>query len=647
MLRTVGTALILAALQGNGDPHREWRTKQELPVARPGLVVVTLPGETLDAAKSGLEDLRVLDPAGREVPWAPEQAPRARPGPRLAVSFETILTDGRTELRIVTGLDEPLARVDLEMSSWDFVKAARIEESANGRDWTLVRDGEPLFSAPGGARKTSMDLPPSRRALLRVTLDDRRSRPVPVTAVRVVPVSPPPPPTEPLEVDVLERREAPGLTRLRLRFPGRHIRLSEVRIDTPEPVFQRLVELSGEVDGRPQGLSGDTIYRTPTEERRSLDARVLLPTREAVLTIHHGDSPPLAIDRVRVRSRPVRIYFMATGAGVHRLLAGNSGAAAARYDVGVLGEPGTGDPATPGALRVNPDWRPSEPIPGVIPAGARIEVDAWSFHKELRLGPGRVHEVELDPEILGASDPSGSDWRLVRGGQQIPYLRDDPPRLRPLRPVVTRTEERGRTSRWTLVFSRPRLPVRRLSCAVSGPLFRREARLFEDVRDEFGVGRRTLVGQATWSRTPERPPERLELELDRGLRTDRLVLEVENGDNPPLDLGDVEATYAAPRLVFKAEPGPGVSLVYGNREAASPRYDLTLVAAELMSADRSAAALGAEAPESPASRPEDAMSGSGGLFFWGVLGLLTLVLLAVIVRLFPSPGWRDEADPKA
>lgn len=635
MLRTLGAVLILAAAQGSGGPFREWRTTQELPVARPGLVAVTLPGDTLDAAKSGLEDLRILDPAGREVPWAPEQSPRPRPGPRPAASFETILTEGATELRIVTGLDEPLARVELEMSSWDFVKAARIEESADGRDWSLVRDGEPLFSAPGGARKTSIELPPARRPRLRVTLDDRRSRPVPVTAVRVVPVSPPPPSAEPVEVDLVDRRDAPGLTRLRLRFPGKHLRLSEVRIDTPEPVFQRRVELSVEGDGRSQVLSGDTIYRTPTEERRSLDARVLLPSREAVLTIHHGDSPPLAVDRVRVRARPVRIYFMATTAGVHQLLAGNPGAAAARYDVGVLGEPGTGDPATPGALRVNPDWRPPEPLPGVIPAGARIEAEAWSFHKDLRLGPGRVHEVELDPEILGASDPSGSDWRLVRGGLQIPYLRDDPPRLRPLRPAVTRTEEQGRTSRWTLVLARPRLPIRRFSCAVAAPLFRREARLFEDVRDEFGVGRRTLLGQATWSRTPDRPADRLELELDRAPRTDRLLLEVENGDNPPLDLGDVEATYAAPRLVFKAEPGPGVSLVYGNRAASLPSYDLTLVAAELMSADRSAAALGAETPESPASRPEDSMSGAGGVFFWAVLVLLTLVLLVVIVRLFP------------
>jgi hypothetical protein len=273
----------------------------------------------------------------------------------------------------------------------------------------------------------------------------------------------------------------------------------------------------------------------------------------------------------------------------------------------------------------------------MIPAGARIEVDAWSFHKDLRLGPGRIHEAELDPEILGSSDPSGSDWRLVRGGMQIPYLRDDPPRLRPLRPGVTRdrSDERERTSRWTLTFPRSRLPLRRLSCAVTAPLFRRDARLLEDVRDEFGVGRRTLLGQAAWSRTPDRPPERLELELDRAPRTDRVVLELENGDNPPLELGEFEATIAAPRLVFKADPGPGISLYYGNRGALPPRYDLTLVAGELTSADRSAATLGAETPESPVVRPGESTSGAGGLFFWGVLVLLTLVLLAVIIRLFP------------
>ena len=634
MLRTVGLILLLVAGQADGGPYREWRTTQDLPGVRPGLVVVTLPGETLDAAKAGLEDLRLLDPAGREVPWTPERTPHARPGPRPAGSFETVLVDGATELRIVTGLDEPLARIELEISSGDFVKAARIEESSDGRDWTLLRDGEPLFSTPGGARKTSVDLPPARRARLRVTLDDRRSRPVPVTAVQLVPASPPPPSTEPLEVELVDRREAPGLTRLQLRFPGKHVRLSELRIDTPEPVFQRRVEVSVEVSDRREVLAGGTIYRTPTEERRSLEARVLLPTREAILTIHHGDSPPLAVDRVRIRTRPVKIYFMATTAGVHRLLAGNPGAASPHYDVGVLGEPGSGDSASPGALRVNADWRPPEPLPGVIPVGASIEVDAWSFHKELRLGPGHIHEVELDAEILGASDPSGSDWRLVRGGMQIPYLRDDPPRLRPLRPGVTR-EERGRTRRWMLVFPRPRLPIRRLSCAVTASFFRREAALYEEGRDEVGGSRRTLLGQATWLRTPDRPSDRLELELDRAPRTDRLVLEMENDDNSPLELVDFEAMVAAPRLVFKADPGPGISLYYGNRRALSPRYDLALVAGELMSADRSAATLGVESPESPVGRPEGSTSVAGGLFFWGVLVLLTLVLVAVIVRLFP------------
>src|SRR5207244_6268525 len=130
----------------------------------------------------------------------------------------------------------------------------------------------------------------------------------------------------------------------------------------------------------------------------------------------------------------------------------------------------------------------------------------------------------------------------------------------------------------------------------------------------WGAVRRRVLAGGAGSRTPDRPPERLELVLDQTPRTDRLILEVENGDNPPLDVGDVEATVAAPRLVFKAESGPGIALYYGNRRAPAPRYDLTIVAAELTSADRSAAVLGAETPESPLSRPEEPAGGPGGIF---------------------------------
>jgi len=51
----------------------EWRQTQTLNVPAPGLVRVNLPAATLNAAQPGLEDLRVVDTAGNQVPYLIER----------------------------------------------------------------------------------------------------------------------------------------------------------------------------------------------------------------------------------------------------------------------------------------------------------------------------------------------------------------------------------------------------------------------------------------------------------------------------------------------------------------------------------------------------------------------------------------------
>src|SRR5438874_7714201 len=51
----------------------EWRQTQMLNVPAPGLVRVNLPAATLTAAQPGLEDLRIVDTAGNQVPYLIER----------------------------------------------------------------------------------------------------------------------------------------------------------------------------------------------------------------------------------------------------------------------------------------------------------------------------------------------------------------------------------------------------------------------------------------------------------------------------------------------------------------------------------------------------------------------------------------------
>lgn len=76
---------------------------------------------------------------------------------------------------------------------------------------------------------------------------------------------------------------------------------------------------------------------------------------------------------------------------------------------------------------------------------------------------------------------------------------------------------------------------------------------------------------------------------------------------------------------------------YGNREAAAPRYDIDLVARQLLSAEKSKATLApVDLLIQPGWTETESFQGGAKWFFWIVLGVMVGVLLVVIKRLLPK-----------
>jgi hypothetical protein len=164
-------------------------------------------------------------------------------------------------------------------------------------------------------------------------------------------------------------------------------------------------------------------------------------------------------------------------------------------------------------------------------------------------------------------------------------------------------------------------------------------RLWEEVTDERGDKFASELGRATWDQAPNSPKRDLVIELNARPRSDRLFLETDNGDNPAIELHDFRSYYPVTRVVFKATPDSAqpVWLYYGNLDATAPRYDLTLVAGELLKAERSAVAAGPE--QNLSSKPSFAgqtLTGSTRYIFWGALALVVIVLLAIMSRFLPK-----------
>jgi len=183
------------------------------------------------------------------------------------------------------------------------------------------------------------------------------------------------------------------------------------------------------------------------------------------------------------------------------------------------------------------------------------------------------------------------------------------------------------------------VPITRLVCTSSSPLFHRQMRLWEEVTDERGDKFASDLGRATWDQTPDAPKRDLVIELNARPQSDRLFLETDNGDNPAIELHEFRGYYPVTRVVLKATPDPAKSvwLYYGNLDATAPRYDLTLVAGELLKAERSTITAGPEENLSPKpSFVGQTLTGSTRYIFWGALALVVIVLLAIMSRLMPK-----------
>ena len=629
----------------------EWRNTQSLEVPARGLVHVNVPATTLDAAQPGLEDLRIIDSTGNQVPYLIERLlPEAESKMRPA-EFRSSIENSATHLSIKTGTSAPITGVSLETPAVQFMKAADVEGSNDGMTWTKLAGGDSLFQSPNGPTKLRLSFPEGAWQFLRVTFDELGSQPVPFTGAQLHKARTTAP-AEAVAVTIKSRDETPGTTRFALDLGAANLTLGSLRIDTSEPVFTRAVTLAvpevGDNGIRERNIADAVIYRVnvngKNEALLEIPLESQIQTRQLLVLIRNEDSPPLSIDAVRADRRLVRLTFFANQPGQYSLLSGNTQAAAPRYDLSALSgklKSATATDVVPSALVPNPNYKPPETLAAVPLTGAQIDAAKWKFRKALPLTQSGVQQVELDSELLARSPPDQRDIRIVRGEYQLPFLFERTSLSRPISLVAASANDpkKPALSRWSLKLPQPELPITRLVCKSSSPLFHRQMRLWEEVSDERGDKFVSELGRATWDQTPNSPKRDLVIDLSARPRTDRLFLETDNGDNPAIELNDFRGFYPVTRVVFKAtaDPAQPVWLYYGNSDATAPHYDLNLVAGELLRAERGIVTAGAEENLSPKpSFAGQTLTGSTRYIFWGALALVVIVLLAIMSRFLPK-----------
>ncbi len=626
----------------------QWQFRQTIEVSAPGLVQVNLPAETINIARPDLSDLRIVDADEKEVPFLSDQPmPRAESTGRPKDFHAEIISAG-TRLLITTSTDLIIAGITVETpAEGSFIKSVRVEGSSDQKNWRTLISGDPVFSMGNGAAKLRVQFPEGKWQFLRVVVDDSRTLPLPWTGARLI-IAGSPAPTEPVPVTIKSRDENPAMTRLGLDLGAANLRIASIRIGTSEPVFTRAgtvaaPELSEE-KLHEQTLSSGVLYRVDLNGK--IEARLDIPIekqvygRELVLLLDNGDSPPLLISEVRAERRIARLLFFAPAAGSYSLLSGNSQCDPPRYDLSQLGDQLRRALAAEGRVSLpvlNSGYDAAANLPQGFAIGAKIDIAPWKFRKPVQVAKAGAQQLELDPDVLARAMPDLRDLRVVSENVQLPYLieRTSISRTVNLTAASANDRERPTISRWQLKLPQAAVPITRITCASDSPLFERTFRIWEELTDERGNKDPAELAQITWRRVPNQTAGQLAASFERPPRSDTILIETDNGDNPPIELHEFRGYYPATRVIFASAGSQPIALYYGNDEAATPRYDAKLTAAQLLRSERTAAALGPQ-ETLKSERVTETLSGSARYIFWGVLGIVVVALLLLISRLLPK-----------
>jgi uncharacterized protein DUF3999 len=639
-----------------GGPHR---LAIDLPLLGAGAPFRVVKNGELATAEQGLSDLRLFADSGRPVPYLLMHPPSSEPEWVVGDVLTVPATKKTSGFELDLGSVQTVDRLRISDVPAPYLKRVTLEGSGDRARWTLLVKEGTLFDLPvEGLVQDALAFTPGPYRYLRVMWDDtnsgRLAQPRIVRARRVSPAAPSP--AAAIQASVERRASEPGVSRFRVRLPAASL-----------PAIALDVEIGGGHVYREAIVTESRFSGTEAAPVRLGSARLARVTRDGItasalripidapsegeleLRVDDGANAPLDVRGVSVVLAQLPwIYFEAP-----------KGAVTARYGNKTLQRPSYDLEAVRQSVdlmkvrearwgdeqRLTEAGLPVEPSP--LPNAGPI-LDPAAF-QTVRLIEGKASglvALRIDTHTLAYSRGQGmrfADVRVLNSeNHQIPYIlerRDEPlsidlaistaadAKAAELKP----SPGRARTV-YALKLPYPKLPPGTLVIETSARVFQRTTWVGVDRgpdryrRDSWF----DVKASQTWSHADAETPARpLTVKLDPMEDTD-LRLVVDEGDNAPLPIKSVRLLLPSYRLRFYY-PSQGVvlRLAYGRQDLSPPRYDLALLAPQVMGA--AATEIGAAAPDA-AARPEDRQFISRTLF-WCLLGGAIIILLALIVRL--------------
>lgn len=660
-------ALLFAADNPSDAERAAWQYRRAVTIAGgESLASVVLPPELSAKAAPLSRDLRLVDEAGREVPYLLDWTSEREGLATWRVDVKDVRRE-KEEAREASAirsqwtldLGEPRTFTDLALRVPDvaFAWHVRVEASADGKEFEVIQPDAALFDQTWNnerVRRTEIRFEaPVTARYLRITArsaSDSRALEIEGASVTL---------RRRLKGDAWSMNVAadkvdapPGsaaqTTRYRLDASSL-LPFDEVEVVCDDNAFSRrarLVEESG-ADGKKTRtrLGEGSIFRLRASDAIIAGESVRIPARsgsggDLYLEIDDAGSPPLRGLKLRLHGSRVRLVFPASSRSL-TLYYGNGATRAPSYDIEGL-RPRLAQAmgvaaAEIGPEEANPLFKRDPPLRFAATLGASLDPSKWRRERAINRITGEdVYALTLRAADLAVLQSDLADLRVVNEeNKQVPFLIDPDfadERL-PLK-VLKQAAAPPHRSLYslgpaeTLSGDPPR--VSRLEIEVSDAFFERPARILLPTNQT----QREAPFSFTLSR---KPPSSAPLVLGTTAPLDVMTLEVDDGDNAPLDLRSAVAIVRVPRIVFKAAPG-NLRLLLGNRGAEAPRYDIAGLRSELLSYSAIAAHAGALAANQ-GSRP-GLLSGfettPKGAVVWAAIILAIVALVALTLKTLKS-----------
>lgn len=355
---------------------------------------------------------------------------------------------------------------------------------------------------------------------------------------------------------------------------------------------------------------------------------------EIRMSVDHASNQPLEIYGFSGLYTAQDLFFIATEPGRYELVGGNKSVRAPVYDLAIIQDQLLD--MTPQKIQAGPaDIFAETAATAAQPfdQGAPFNSTGYTWVATFSAETPGFYQLGLN--LQAALDNNRDGMRLVKNSVQIPYFAGAREKAAV---AVTYANEYDKTKNITL--SSVTLPAASKNWQtiqfISSGVFSREPVL--ETRKPGRLGWQTFKKASWTSRTESQSTLELSIaSLPEG--ETELRLAVAHGDNRPIEISSVQATYYTHSLFFHAVEAGEYQLYGGNSKARAPVYDLALIRDHMLKTEPKVIKLGDAAgfsgPLDIQRQFNEAFSETG----WGlyaVLGVVTLLLIIIIVKLFPE-----------